>query len=346
MKLERTLVTLLVASVFVAAAASAMDALPNMPPIPSDNPMTPAKIELGRKLFFDPRLSASGTVSCNSCHNVMEAGEDDRPTSVGVGGRQGERSAPTVWNAAYLTVQFWDGRSATLEEQAKGPMVNPVEMGMLDHASVVKRIASIPGYQEEFRAVFGGTDPVNIDNVAKAIATYERTLVTPNSPFDRYKAGDRQALSAEAQRGMKKIESLGCTSCHSGPVFAGPAGPVGQGFYAKFPTIPGTVYEKQYRLSLDAGRHAVTNVEDDRSMWRVPQWRNIAITAPYFHNGSVATLDDALRVMAKTQLGIDLEAKDVTDMVAFMESLTGEFPEQQMPRLPVVSTRSVLEDSP
>ena len=341
----RTLAALVAAGVLAAAAASAMDALPKSPPVPGDNPMSPAKINLGRKLFFEPRISSSGTVSCNTCHNVMEAGEDDRSVSVGVGGRQGTRSAPTVWNAAFLTVQFWDGRSPTLEEQAKGPMVNPVEMGMLDHTSVVKRISMIPGYQEEFKAVFGGDDPITIDNVARAIATYERTLITPNSPFDRWKAGDKTAMSAEALRGMKKIESLGCTSCHSGPVFAGPAGPVGEGFYQKFPTIEGTVYEKQYRLAGDTGRHSVTNAEADRHMWRVPQWRNIAITAPYFHNGAVATLDEALKVMAKTQLGIDLEQKDVDDMVAFMEGLTGEFPKQEMPRLPVMPMKSVLEDT-
>jgi len=346
MKSIHALAALVAASVFVAAAASAMDALPKSPPVPADNPMTPAKVELGRKLFFDPRISASGTVSCNSCHNVMEAGEDDRPTSIGVSGREGSRSAPTVWNAAYLTVQFWDGRAATLEEQAKGPMINPVEMGMLDHASVVKRIAAIPGYQEEFAAVFGAGDPVSIDHVASAIAAYERTLVTPNSAFDRYQAGDKSAMSAEAVRGMKKIESLGCTSCHSGPVFAGPAGPVGEGHFQKFPTLEGTVYEKQYRLSTDTGRMSVTNAETDRGMWRVPQWRNVAITAPYFHNGSVATLDEALKVMAKTQLGVDLEQADVNDMVAFMESLTGEFPAQPMPRLPAMPIKSALEDAP
>lgn len=344
MKSIRALATFLTAGLLVAAAASAMDALPGAPPVPADNPMTPAKIELGRKLYFDPRISASGTVSCNTCHNVMEAGEDDRATSVGVSGRQGTRSAPTVWNAAYLTVQFWDGRAATLEEQAKGPMVNPVEMGMLDHASVVKRIVAIPGYQEEFQAVFGGSDPVSIDNVARAIATYERTLVTPHSSFDRYKAGDRTAMSAEALRGMKKIESLGCTSCHSGPVFAGPAGPIGEGHFQKFPTVDGTAYEKQYRLGQDTGRMSVTNAESDRNLWRVPQWRNVAITAPYFHNGSVATLDEALKVMAKTQLGIDLAESDVSDMVAFMKSLTGEFPEQPMPRLPSMPMKSALED--
>ncbi len=344
MKLTHALSALAVAGVLAAATVSAMDAIPRTPPVPGDNPMTPAKVELGRKLFFDPRLSASGTVSCNSCHNVMEAGEDDRATSLGVMGREGVRSAPTVWNAAFLTVQFWDGRAATLEEQAKGPMVNPVEMGMLDHASVMKRIASIPGYREEFKKAFGGADPLTIDNAARAIASYERTLVTSNSPYDRYMAGDKNALSAEAVRGMHKVESIGCTTCHNGPVFAGPAGTIGKGFFMKFPLIPGTVYEKQYRLARDGGRYNVTHKEIDRDSWRVSQWRNIAITAPYFHNGSVATLDEAVRVMAKTQLDKDLADQDVKDIVAFMNGLTGEFPAQQMPRLPAMPMKSVLDD--
>ena len=331
------------ALVSLAAAAYALDALPKSPPTPKDNPTTPAKVELGKKLFFDPRLSSTGTVSCNSCHNVMEAGEDDRSVSVGVDGKKGGRSAPTVWNAAFLSVQFWDGRAKSLEEQAKGPMVNTVEMGMTDHASVIRRIAAIPGYKSEFAQVFGGSDPVNIDNVAKAIAAYERTLVTPNSPFDRYQAGDKQALSAQAQRGMKLVSSLGCTTCHSGPVFAGPALPEGQGFFMKFPTIPGSDYEKKYGLGDDLGRYTVTNADEDRNMWRVPQWRNIAVTAPYFHNGAVPTLDEALRVMAKTQLGRDLKPEEVNDLLGFLNGLTGEFPQQIMPRLPVMPEKTALD---
>jgi len=329
--------------VLTAAAVRAMDALPKAPMAPAHNPPTAAKIELGKQLYFDPRLSATGTVSCNSCHNVMEAGEDDRPVSVGVDGQKGARSAPTVWNAAFLSVQFWDGRAASLEEQAKGPLVNPIEMGMADHKAVVERIRNIPGYRQEFGEVFGGSDPVTIDNVAMAIAAYERTLITPNSPFDRYKAGDKQALSAEAQRGMKKVESLGCTTCHSGPVFAGPALPEGQGFFMKFPTVAGSGYETRYALAEDPGRYSVTKSEDDRNLWRVSQWRNIAVTAPYFHNGSVATLDEAVRVMAATQLGRDLKPDEVSDIVAFLNSLTGEFPQQTMPRLPVMPEKSAIE---
>ena len=343
MSIVRLVSLAMVLGLLVAVPVIALEALPKSPPSPPNNPGTPAKIELGKKLFFDPRLSSTGTVSCNSCHNVMEAGEDDRPVSMGVDGRKGGRSAPTVWNAAFLSVQFWDGRASSLEEQAKGPIVNPVEMGMSDHASVVKRIAAIPGYQKEFTQVFGGSSPVNIDNVAKAIAAYERTLITPHSAFDRYQAGDKQAMSVQAQRGMKLAESAGCTTCHNGPVFAGPAMTEGQGFFMRFPTRTGTDYEKKYRLADDPGRFQATKNEADRNLWRVPQWRNIALTAPYFHNGSVPSLGEAVRVMSKTQLGRDLAPNEVGDLVAFLNSLTGEFPEQTLPRLPAMPERSAVD---
>lgn len=313
----------------------AFEALPAKPPIPKDNPMTKEKIELGKQLFFDPRLSKDGTVSCNSCHNVMASGTDNRPVSVGVDAQKGGRSAPTVWNAAFLTTQFWDGRAATLEDQAKGPILNPIEMGMPNPEEVVKRIKNIPGYVSQFKNVFGGKDPVNYDNIAKAIATFERTLITPNSDFDRYVKGDKKALSASAKRGMKLVESVGCTSCHSGPNFSGPANmKIGQGFFQKFPTYPGTKYDKKYDLMSDTGLASVTKKDSDKNMWRVPTWRNVAMTAPYFHNGSVATLDEAVRVMAKTQLDKNLKDKEVEDIVSFLNSLTGEFPKISMPRLP------------
>jgi cytochrome c peroxidase len=325
-----------------AGAVWAMDALPRTPPEPADNPTTPAKVELGKQLFFDPRLSSTGTVSCNSCHNVMEAGEDDRAVSVGVGGKTGSRSAPTVWNSAYLSVLFWDGRAASLEEQAKGPIVNPSEMGMSDHAVVVSRLREIPGYQEAFRGAFPGTaDPVTIDNVARAIAAYERTLVTPNSAYDRFKRGEASALDSQQKRGMQLAEEIGCTACHSGPVFAGPLNP-GDGFYMKFPLKEDAPAVKQYGLAEDAGRFAHTGLEPDRGMWRVPMWRNVAITAPYMHNGRVPTLDEAVRVMAVTQLGRELTPQETADLTAFLGALTGEFPRQTMPRLPETPGRTVV----
>jgi cytochrome c peroxidase len=315
-------------------AAMAFDVLPKKAVSPADNPTSAAKVTLGQQLFFDPRLSSDGSISCNSCHNVMASGTDNRPNSVGVAGQHGGRSAPTVWNSAFLSVQFWDGRAASLEDQAKGPILNPVEMGMASKEEAVRRINTIPGYVEQFKKVFGGQDPVTYDNIARAIAAYERTLITPDSPHDRFMRGDKKALSEPAKRGMKLVESVGCTSCHNGPNFAGPALPVGTGFYQKFPTFTDNEYVQKYDLMADTGRHNATQNEDDKHMWRVPTWRNIALTAPYFHNGSVKTLDEAVRVMAKTQLDKTLSDAEVADIVAFLNSLTGVMPKQTMPQLP------------
>ncbi|NOY62313.1 MAG: cytochrome-c peroxidase [Gammaproteobacteria bacterium] len=327
---------------FAASHAAAFDALPDLPPAPTDNPVTADKVALGKQLYFDPRLSIDGTVSCNSCHNVMSGGTDSRPTSVGVNGQRGGRNAPTVWNAAYLTAQFWDGRAATLEDQAKGPPLNPIEMGMPSAAAVVERLNAIPGYVEQFKHVFGGDNAVSYDNMAKAIATYERTLITLNSPFDRHLKGDKSALSAAQKRGMKLFADTGCTGCHNGANFAGPTTlPVGQGFYQKFPTYPSD-YDKKYGLSEDKGRYESTKNSDDMNMWRVPSLRNVALTAPYFHNGSVKTLSQAVRVMAKVQLNKTLQDEQVDDIVAFLNSLVGEFPVQSLPRLPETPNGSLV----
>jgi len=318
----------------VGQSAMAMEALPETVPVPADNPMSVAKVNLGKQLYFEPRLSADGTISCNSCHNVMASGTDNRPVSVGVSGQKGGRSAPTVWNAAFLSAQFWDGRAATLEEQAKGPILNPVEMGMPSEDVAVQRISSIPDYVTQFNKVFGDSNSVTFDNIVKAIAAYERTLLTPNSLFDQYIKGNKKALSKQAQRGMNKVEQVGCTACHMGPNFAGPAMPVGTGFYQEFPINKGNDYVAKYKLMDDNGRFESTKDVADKNMWRVPTWRNVALTAPYFHNGSVATLDEAVRVMAKTQLDKTLTDGEVADIVAFLDSLTGEFPKQTMPQLP------------
>ncbi len=307
-------------------------ALPNEARAPKDNPTTPAKVELGKKLYFDPRLSKDGTLSCNSCHNVMGNGTDNRAFSVGVGGKLGGRSSPTVWNSAFHSVQFWDGRAPSLEEQAKGPLTNPVEMAMENHDAVMARVKSIPGYTPEFEKVFG-KNSVNIDNLAKAIAAFERTLIA-KSAFDRYANGDKKALSAQAVRGMNTVIEVGCIACHSGKNFNGPELEMGQGFYQKFPTFEDNEYVKKYDLLKDEGRFQVTKAEEDKHMFRVPTWRNVAFTAPYFHNGSVKTLDEAVRVMAKVQLNKELTNDQVADIVAFLNSLNGEFPKIAMPRLP------------
>jgi cytochrome c peroxidase len=324
-----------------ASADGLLIPLPANPPIPAENPMTPAKIDLGKKLYFDPRLSKTGKVSCNTCHNVMKGGDDNLPVSTGIDGHHGSRSAPTVWNSAYLSVQFWDGRAASLEEQAKGPMINPVEMGMGSHDFVIARLKKIPGYEKLFKEVFGD-NAITIDHAAQAIATYERTLVTPNSKFDQFIKGDQKALSPSAKKGYQLIQTVGCVACHNGPNFAGPALPQGTGFFQKFPTFPGTDFEKKYHLADDNGRFEVTKNEIDRHMWRVPTWRNVELTAPYFHNGSVKTLDEAVRVMAKVQLNKDLKDDEVKDIVSFLKSLTGERPKQTKPVLPKGSSETIF----
>ena len=330
--------------IFVASKLSvAFDALPVKPSIPSDNAQSKEKIELGKQLFFDPRLSKTGTVSCNSCHNVMAGGDDQAATSTGINGQKGGRNSPTVWNSAFQSVQFWDGRAATLEDQAKGPLTNPIEMGMKDHDSVIERVKKIPGYVAQFEKVFGAkSNPVNIDNLAKAIASYERTLVTPNSDFDQYLKGNKKALSTQAKRGMDLVQSVGCVSCHMGPNFSGPTMAPGVGFYQKFPVYPGSEYDSKYKLTSDEGRSGVTKNSNEKNMWRVPTWRNIALTAPYFHNGAVSSLDEAVRVMAKTQLNKSLKDEEVKDIVEFLKALTGKFPKQEMPRLPETAGYTLL----
>ena len=324
----------IVLSLFAANAAATWEALPEQAPAPADNPTTIEKVELGKMLFFDPRLSATGTISCFSCHNVMEGGDDHRSVSIGVHGQMGGRNAPTVWNAAFLSSQFWDGRAATLEEQAVGPVTNPIEMGMDSLDNAIDRIRAIPGYKRYFDNAFEAGDNVTMENVAKAIAAYERTLITPNSPYDLYVKGDKTALSAQAIRGMTVFEEVGCASCHSGAVFDGPDMPPGAGFFVKFPTFEGSSNLHEYDLLADEGRYTASGKEADKNVWRVPTLRNLVFTAPYFHNGAVKSLDEAVQVMAEAQLNREMGKDQVADIVSFLESLTGEFPTQTMPRLP------------
>lgn len=326
----------LIFGLLIAVSAYAFETLPSKPPIPKDNPQTPAKIELGKQLYFDTRLSVDDSVSCNTCHDVNKGGVDNLQFSKGVKAKFGGRNSPTVWNSAFHSVQFWDGRAASLEDQAIGPMVNPVEMAMADHNMVVAKIRAVPGYVKAFEKVFGkkNGDPVNITNIAKAIASFERTLVVANSPFDKYQKGKKDAMTAEAIEGMGLFQSVGCVACHQGPNFSGPSLPVGQGFYMKFPTFAGTDYDKKYKFSKDLGRYDVTKNNDDKNRFRVPTLRNVALTAPYFHNGAVQELDEAVRVMAKVQLNRDLSSEEVTKLVAFLQSLTGEAPKIKPPTLP------------
>lgn len=343
MRIQHTLILSGVLCASTATQAGDWQALPDQPPIPADNPQSPAKIQLGKTLYFDPRFSEHGTLSCNSCHNVMAGGDDNRPNSIGMHDARGGRSAPTVWNAAFASTQFWDGRAPSLEEQAKGPVQNPIEMGMANLDEAMNRVKQIPGYKPMFEAAFpDNPSPVSAENAAKAVAAFERTLITPNAPYDRYVKGDENALDAQQIRGMNAFQRLGCVSCHSGPAFNGPSLAEGTGFFMRFPQFADSPYAQKYHLMDDTGREQATGKEADRHMWRVPTLRNIALTAPYFHNGSVPTLDEAVRVMGSTQLNKNLDDATVADIVAFLNGLSGEFPQIGMPRLPATPNMSVI----
>lgn len=293
--------------------------LPDSAPEPPNNPGTPERIDLGHKLFFEPKLSRSNTISCNTCHVVGAGGVDARDVAIGEGARTGPRNSPTVFNAAFLSAQFWDGRAPTLEEQAKGPIQAHVEMDLTPDEAVARLRET--GYMPYFEAAFPGeADPLTFDNVAKAIAAFERTLLTPGAPFDRYLEGDTTALSAEQKAGLSLFQSAGCISCHHGVLLGG------QG-YAAFSHVAG---------GEDIGRQAVTDRPEDRYVFRVPQLRNVALTAPYFHDGSAATLHDAVEIMGSAQLQRRFTADEVDLIVAYLESLTGEFPLITHPMLPRV----------
>jgi cytochrome c peroxidase len=274
-----------------------------------DNPLTEAKITLGRALYFDPRLSASNTISCNSCHQLDRFGVDGEPTSPGHKGERGERNSPTVYNAAFHFVQFWDGRAATIEEQAKGPILNPVEMGMSGDAAVIDKLRAIPGYRPLFAAAFPKQpEPITYDNIALAIGAFERKLVTP-APFDRYLAGDTSALTEQQQLGLAKFMDSGCIVCHTGPLLGG-------SMYQKLGLV------KPYPTK-DPGRAKVTNSPADQNIFKVPSLRNVAQTGPYFHDGGLKTLPETVRVMGEYQLGRQLSNQDVELIITFLGSLTG-----------------------
>jgi cytochrome c peroxidase len=262
---------------------------------------------------------------------------------MGVHGKTGGRSAPTVWNAAFSSSQFWDGRAASLEEQAKGPVVNPVEMGMSELEQAMDRVRAIPGYKPYFVKAFGSEDPMTVDNAAKAVAAFERTMITPNSPYDRFVKGEKAALDEQQVRGMNTFAEIGCTGCHSGAAFNGSAMPAGAGFFMKFPTFTDDEYVNRYDLMADKGRFEVTGVAADKQLFKVPTLRNVALTAPYLHNGSAKTLEEAVRAMAKLQLNKALSDEQAADIVAFLNALTGEFPEQTLPRLPGTPGWSIVE---
>ncbi|MFV2055076.1 MAG: cytochrome-c peroxidase [Thiohalomonadales bacterium] len=302
--------------------------LPNKPLVPKDNPLSQAKILLGKWLFYQTGLSKNKKLSCNHCHNLLAAGSDGLPFSRGHDGKLTKRSTPALWNIGLQTVLNWDGRYKTLEEQAEAHIKDPDIMAMSDDI-VMSRFAN----NKEFVTLFKSASPnvnVNIKSLALALASFQRSLLAPNSPFDLYIQGDKTALSDLAIRGMKTFNQAGCLACHFGVNFAGPApGPamdIGDGFYELFPTARGSSYEKQYKLLDDKGRYEFSKDLGEIYMWRVPSLRNIALSPPYFHNGSAKTLREAIMVMAKVQFKIDLSETQIDELSAFLRSLTGQRP--------------------
>jgi len=288
----------------------------------ADHPVEQARVELGRMLYYETRMSKNHDISCNSCHMLDKYGVDNEPTSPGHKGQRGERNSPTVYNAALHATQFWDGRAANVEEQAKGPILNPIEMGMESDADVVAVIKSIPGYKEKFEAAFPGQDdPITYDNIATAIGAFERTLVTPGK-WDAYLKGDASALTDQEVEGARLFVETGCTTCHMGVT-------VGGSMFQKLGLV------KPYETE-DEGRKAVTGKDADLHMFKVPALRNVAKTGPYFHDGSIKTLDEAVKIMAEYQLGKELSDEDTTRIVTFLQALTGELPTEQIakPELP------------
>ena len=298
--------------------------LPEKMSAPEDNPTTPEKVHLGQMLFFEPRLSKSGAISCNSCHNLITGGVDNLPTSPGHMGQLGGRNSPTVLNAGVQFAQFWDGRAASLEEQAKGPILNPVEMAMPDVESVLARLRSIPEYVALFKKAFpADKDSLTYDNIAKAIAAFERTLLTP-SRFDDFLKGNAKALTDTEKKGLQVVIQKGCIACHNGVGAGG-------GLYQKFGIA------EPYPFSDDPGRFNVTKKETDRSFFKVPLWRNVTRTAPYFHDGAVWDLREAVRTMGRLQLKINLTEEEIDQIVSFLSSLEGTVPEAAL-KLPVLPT--------
>lgn len=322
---------LIVGSLLALSALSASAALLDSVNIPK-TPQQEAKIELGKMLWFDPRLSLSGKVSCNTCHDLSTNGADTKPLSIGYAGRKGTVNSPTVFNAEKQIAQFWDGRAKTLAEQATGPITNPLEMAMTPELAE-GAIRSIPGYRPYFEKAFGSKNPT-FSEIAEALAAFETTLTTPNAPFERYLKGDKNALTQQQIDGLKLFRRSGCIRCHSGNLLGGTS-------FQKVGSIRPYVTDNSSK-----GRMDVSGKPWDEMMFKVPTLLNVERTAPYFHDGAVKTLPDAVKKMADIQLDMNLSEKQVEEIVAFLESLNGELPKIEKPTLPPSGpeTRKYIEE--
>jgi cytochrome c peroxidase len=324
----------------LASAADLTDAyLAMFRPLPAaaespDNELTEAKINLGRMLFFDKRFSKNHDVSCNSCHDVGKYGTDNAPNSTGHKGQHGGRSAPSVYNAALHIAQFWDGRAPTVEEQAKGPVLNPIEMGMPSEAAVLEVINSIPGYVEAFKSAFpGDATAVSYNNFGKAIGAFERKLLTP-SRWDDFLKGKKEALTDDEKNGFKEFATVGCANCHNGPG-------VGGHMFQKLGLI------KPWPELKDTGRSDITKNEQEKFFFKVPSLRNIGETGPYLHDGSVTELPKIVQMMAEHQLGKTITAEQTTSIIAFLKAMKGTLPTSYIkePALPA-STDATPQPDP
>lgn len=330
MKIKSSLTAAVLALVSQSAMADALSDsfLMMFKPLPTeapsaDNELTEAKINLGRMLYYENRISKGGKMSCNSCHQLDKYGQDNLPFSPGHEGKLGGRSSPPTYNAALHLAQFWDGRAPSVEEQAKGPVLNPVEMGMPSADFVVEVLKSIPGYVEAFKAAFPGeADPINYDNFGKAVGAFERKLMTP-SRWDEFLKGKKEALTAEEQRGFETYAKAGCVTCHNGPA-------VGGAMYQKLGLI------KAWPELKDLGRFEATKQESDKHFFKVPSLRNVTETAPYLHDGSVKTIEQMVKMMAEHQLAKILTDEEVTSIVTFLKALKGDIPTEYVaePKLP------------
>ena len=314
-----TKVTVLTLAVFLFGVSSAMAQEP-ITPIRPVQEINLAQVELGKKLYFDPRLSKSGFISCNSCHNLSMGGTDNLKTSIGHNWQRGPINAPTVLNSSLNLAQFWDGRAADLKEQAGGPIANPGEMAFT-HTLAIDVLNSIPGYATEFKQVFG-TDQIDIDKVTLAIAEFEKTLVTPNSRFDKWLLGDKDAITQKELAGYKLFKNSGCVACHNGEA-------VGGNSFQKMGVV------EAYKAKSPAeGLSAVTGKDADRFKFKVPTLRNVEMTYPYFHDGEAETLAEAVDIMGRLQLGKKFSDEENAQIVSFLKTLTGDQPQFLLPVLP------------
>lgn len=310
--------TTLAAAMLIANSAFASDE--PIKPIELPKNINSAQAELGKKLYFDPRLSKSGFISCNSCHNLSMGGTDNLKTSIGHNWQQGPISAPTVLNSSMNVAQFWDGRAADLKAQAGGPIANPGEMAFT-HELAVKVLESIPQYVDEFKKVFS-KEQITIEEVTQAIAEFEKTLVTPNSRFDKWLKGEKTALNSEELEGYELFKNSGCVACHNGEAVGGTS-------FQKMGAV------EPYKTKNPAeGLKGVTGKEEDRFKFKVPTLRNVELTYPYFHDGEAATLSEAVEIMGQIQLGKKFTAEETAKIVAFLKTLTGDQPSFAMPILP------------